>query len=168
MISIKALIDYDLPGLFGTERERREVLRTAWADCGQEWHKKYLPRHFRRGADTRYGYRKRTDKYLQRKTRDARRGRAIEQGLTPLVYSGQLRRTLTQSATIRSFPSRFKVEMTSPTYAPQRQRSDRQPPLIEEAFRLRDEEQEQLANFLADRITHHNERVRHRRRVRIG
>ena len=165
---IRILIDYDIPGLFATERDRREVLRAAWADCGQEWHKNYLPRHFRRGADTRYGYRPRTAAYAKRKLRDAKHGRAIEGGTTPLVYSGQFRRTLTQSATIRGFPSRFSVEMQSPSYAPQRQRTPKQPPLVEEAFRLRAEEQEQLANYLAERITFHNERVRQRRRVRLG
>jgi hypothetical protein len=167
-VPIRINVDYNIPGLFATERDRREVLRAAWADCGTEWHKKYLPRHFRRGAEARYGYRRRTAAYLKRKVREARRGRAVEGGVIPLVFTGLLRRTLTSSATIRGYPSRFSVQMTSLTYAPQRRRTTKQPPLIEEAFRLRDDEANQLADFLAARITHHNGRVRHRRRVRLG
>lgn len=171
---MRILVDYDAEGLFATERDRRQVLHAAFADAGHFWHKNYLPRHFKRGADTRYGYRPRTSAYagganrVGSKVRAATKGIAVEGGLTPLVYRGLLRRSLTQGAVIRSFPSRFSVQMVAPDYAPQRQRTPKQPPLIEEAFRMLPKEQEELANFTADRITHHNQRVRRRRRVRLG
>ncbi len=171
---LKILVDYSAEGLFASERDRREVLKAAFLDAGHFWHQKYLPRHFKRGADTRYGYRPRTAGYagsanrVGSKVRAAIKGIAVEGGLTPLVFRGLLRRTLTQGAVIKSFPSRFSVYMLAPDYAPQRQRTPKQPPLIEEAFRMLPKEQEELANFTADRITHHNQRVRRRRRVRLG
>lgn len=167
-VPIKINIDYDLDGLFATERDRREVVRAAWSDAGLKWHQEYLPRHFKAGAAMRYGYRARSAAYLKRKARDAKRGKAIEGGTTPLVYSGLLKRMLTTLATIRGFPSRFTVLMDAPSYVPQKQRTTTQPPVAAEATRLRADEANALANYLASRITYHNNRVRRRRRVRIG
>lgn len=167
-VPIRINVKYDMPGLFATERDKREVLRAAWADAGLKWHQEYLPRHFKPGASSRYGYRKRSEKYLARKVRDARRGKATEGGAAPLVYSGLLKRSLTSLAEIRGFPSRFTVYMTSPSYVPQKSRDDKQPPIAQEVTRLIPSEANSLANFLASRITFHNNRVRRRRQVRIG
>lgn len=166
-VPIRINIDYDLEGLFATERDRREVLKSAWGDLGLHWHQEYLPRHFKPGAASRYGYRPRTAGYLRRKLRMARGGKAIEGGTTPLVLTGLLRRSLTTLATIKAYPSRFTVLMTSPVYAPQRPRDSTRPPLVEEATRLRADEARALSNKLASRITFHNNRVRRRRRVTI-
>jgi len=167
-VPIKINIDYDLPGLFATERDKREVLRAAWADAGLKWHQEYLPRHFKPGAASRYGYRPRSAAYLKRKAGDARRGRAIEGGTTPLVYSGLFKRSVTSLATIRGFPSRFTVYMDAPSYVPQKQRTTTQPPLAQEATKLVPSEANSLATFLAGRITYHNNRVRRTRRKRIS
>ncbi len=179
-VPIRVLIDLDLPGLFASERDRREVLRAAYEDLGAFWHRKLLPRHFRKGAQDRYGYRPRSAAYLRRKKRDAARGRAIEGGTTPLVYTGLLRRLMTRSAIIRGFPTRARVEMERPSYMPIRKtpfttvrgrvvaRKADQPPIFEEATRVIDAEAVELANYLAERVTHHNERVRARRRARLG
>lgn len=179
-VPIRVMVDLDIPGLFATERDRREVLRASYEDLGGYWHRKFLPRHFRKGAQERYGYRPRQDSYLKRKRRDAARGKAIEGGTTPLVYTGLLRRMMTRSAIIRGFPTRARVEMQRPSYTPLRKtpfttvrgkvvaRKADQPPIIEEATRVISAEEVELANYLAERITYHNERVRARRRVRLG
>ncbi len=192
-VPIRVSIDYDLPGLFGDRTDRatgavtreptrlgREVLRAAYTDLGAYWHRKLLPRHFLAGAQSRYGYRPRSDAYLRRKRRAAAAGRAIEGGTTPLVFTGLLRRLMTRSAVIRGFPTRARVEMDRPSYMPIRKtpfttvrgrvvaRAADQPPIFEEATRVIDPELNELANYLAERVTYHNERLRHRRRVRIG
>lgn len=167
-VPIRLNIRYDMPGLFATVRDKREVLRAAWADAGLKWHQEYLPRHFKPGAAFRYGYRPRTNKYLARKVRDARVGKATEGGTTPLVYSGLFKRSVTGLATVRGFPSRFTVYMNAPSYVPQKSRDQKQPPLAEEVTRMVPSEATSLANYLASRITYHNNRVRRRRQVRIS
>lgn len=168
MIPFRINIDYDLDGLFASVRDRREVLRAAFQDGGVKWHQEYLPRHFRPSAAQRYGYRPRSDAYLKRKRRDAARGKAVEGGNTPLVYTGLLKRAVTGFAAVRGFPSRFRVTMNTPSYIPERTRTTTQPPIAQEMTRFTRTELDSMANYIASRITYHNNRVRRRRRVTIA
>jgi hypothetical protein len=59
------------------------------------WHQNMLPRHFKGGAEARYGLAPRSEKYQQRKAR-------VKHHTQPLVYSGRMRDRLTA-------PFNFKV-----------------------------------------------------------
>jgi len=75
------------------------------------WHEKFLPMHFREGASGRYGYRKRSVKYMIRKRR--RRGHS-----RPLVWTNQMREMLTrerQESALKN-KARASIRMRGPRY----------------------------------------------------
>ena len=121
-------------------RKWRNVLREAHEEVGRVFLRELQPKHFQPGAAARYGYRRRSEKYLKRKRQLAQRGQAIEGGRTDLVLSGLLRRAVTQFAQVRGFPTRATVSAPLPSYVPVRRRTLKLPPMFEEATRLREDE----------------------------
>lgn len=127
-----------------TVREWPRILRAAHAAAGEHYHREIVPRHFQPGAGFRYGYRRRSRRYEQKK---ARLGRT-----QPLVFSGTLQRSLTEVANVRGYPSRFSVVMHGPSYIPKRPRTNRLPPLYEEVTRVTRAERKELADVLKQEI----------------
>lgn len=131
-------------------RDQRNMATAVHKELGHHWHDTMLPRHFQPGAAERYDYQPRKPKYVQRKARTGR-------GPQDLVYSGKMRRQLTQFAMIRAYPSRFSVRMIGPYYISMRPnlRGARasMPYMAGEIVRLTDDEAKELADMAADELT---------------
>ena len=135
-----------------TVRRWRAILREAHERVGAMFLREIQPRHFQPGAASRYGYRRRSEKYLRRKRQLAARGIAIEGGRTDLVLTGLLRRAVTQFGRVRGFPTRATVTAPLPGYVPVRRRTLKNPPLFEELTRLRIDEARRLRQRLVDHL----------------
>lgn len=72
---------------------------------------------------------------------------AVNAAPQPLVFTGTLRRNVTQIAYIRSFEQRFKLVMPGTAYTPARPRTSKQPPIAQEVTTLLQREKEELAKF---------------------
>jgi hypothetical protein len=162
-----------------TVRNFRRILRDAHQAMGQKWIKEILPGHFKPGAESKYGYAPRTDRYLndkregkkrevsirqRRRPTEARR-RAIEGGMSPLVYTGTLRRTIKQSAKVRGYPTRATISLKVTDYAPLRRntftgidaqgrkrKASPQPDKIKEIFTVTDGEAQELSWYLQEKV----------------
>jgi len=98
-------------------RDVRRIRKAANRATALLWHRHYLRRHFRPGADVKYGYPARSPKYLDRKRRRASRGHYVKEGgNAPLVYSGLSRSRMMRPPTIRAYPTRARVDMAAPSY----------------------------------------------------
>lgn len=98
----------------------RRAVKAGNKAAGEHWHKKILPRHFKRNATRRYKYKRRSRRWRERKQRLARFGFAKEGGRTDLVFTGQLRLATQNFAAIRAFPKRVTIKMQAPSYLRQR------------------------------------------------
>ena len=80
MIQVKNII---IVGGFGELKDgMRATVRRGMFAMAREWHRKFVPAHFRRGAERIYGYKKRGTVYAKQKSR---------RGKMPLSWSGQTR-----------------------------------------------------------------------------
>lgn len=70
------------------------------------WWKNILPKHFDAGAESRYRYKPRTPKYLERKLKKFGHQR-------PLVFTGAMERALLRSAEIRVTSKRATIKLAS-------------------------------------------------------
>lgn len=96
-----------------SKRAHNRVMTGVMGDVGAAWKKTMLPRHFRSGAATKYGYQRRTNAWQRRKMRSP--VRASDAHL-PLVYTGTLRRMVKRDANVRAFPTRATVNLPGPKY----------------------------------------------------
>ena len=145
-----------------TARNMTKWKRAAFKAMGDFWHKKLLPKHFTQRAKTTYGHRKRTTKYTDQKWAHAQSGRkwkrtgeTVKQGgRVDNVLTGTLRARLESPAftTIKAYPSRVTIMMLSVVYAPQKQRSPKQPPIIKEIFTNTAAELQQLGKIWFDEV----------------
>ena len=84
----------------GGPRDQKDALKEA-VNFGlrvaieQDYHRQFLPRHFKPSAVNRYGYEKRTKKYQIRKAR-------AHHHQNPMVWSGALRRELMRSLELKT------------------------------------------------------------------
>jgi len=91
-------------------RGYRKIQKEAGRKIVKHWHEKDLPKHFRQGAEFKYGYAKRSARYLKRKERKlSSRGR-------PLVYTTLSLRQLTRFINIRGTAVRATGTMHAPSY----------------------------------------------------
>jgi len=130
-----------------TVRGWRDITKTAHRDQADHWRKRMLPTHFQSGAASKYGYRPRKASTIARKRRDAARGLAVAGGRLILVWSGNFRAS-SKHATVRAYPTRGRVDFNAPAYAPIRQRTNRQPPIADEATRVNQSEAKALTDLL--------------------
>lgn len=71
----------------GMTRRMRTIIREA-AIAGADWHwRHHMPKHFQHGNASRYGYRRRSKRWQQRKQR-------LGRGTTPLVFTGNTMRSV--------------------------------------------------------------------------
>jgi len=131
------------PGLLGLSKtDLRNIGRAAIAEAGYSWHRRYKSFHFQIFAFAKYGYRKRTKKYEQRKKRE----HPEAQG-RPLVFSGNSERSAMASNIVRAAATSFdrfqaRVSINAPTLNYQR--------LHDEMTRTTVGEQRQLAEDFRD------------------
>lgn len=98
------------PGLWGlTRRDLRDAGRDAIEVAGDYWHARFKKLHFAEFAAAKYGYKRRTAAYQDRKDREH-----PEANGRPLVFTGESERRAMASvavhATAKSFDS-FKAEV---------------------------------------------------------
>ena len=147
------------------ETSKRNMIkwkRAAFKAMGEFWHKKLLPKHFKINSRTVYQHRGRTKKYTAQKQSHAEDGRTWRRtgksvklrGRVDNVLTGNLRERLQspQFTTIKAFPSRATVKMLSIAYAPQRQRSPKQPDKIKEITTNTDAEVKMLIKVWTDKL----------------
>lgn len=93
-----------------SKRARNRVLKGVFYAIGKKWTEDMLPEHFKVSAAAKYGYAKRSEKYVTRKYREKR-------SATPLVYTGLLKRILLNfSQRVMAFPTRATVRLVGPSY----------------------------------------------------
>jgi len=97
------------PGLWGlTKRDLRDAGRVAIKAAGDYWHRQFKKNHFQAFAAAKYGYKRRTWRYEERKMRE----HPESQG-RPLVFTGESERRAmasdTVNATAKSY-SAFRAE----------------------------------------------------------
>lgn len=140
-----------------SERKFREVARSGFQELAEKWHRDFLGRHFEPTAARRYGYRRRSVKYVARKTtpgRDYRRKNIYGSQHVPNVLTGRLRDALTRSVQIRAFPSRATVRLTGTEYIGRRFPPDmNQPDKDSEIKATTREERRELARTFRDHVT---------------
>jgi len=86
------------------KRGMAPIVKEALQEAGASWHMNELPRHFRVGAGSRYGYQPRTRKYQSYKR--FKRGHQ-----RPLEFTGDLKREVTRRAAISGTSKRVRVVM---------------------------------------------------------
>lgn len=87
----------------------------AWEQAGELWHSRFLPTHFEPGATERYGYRKRTPSYLNRKRNRYGHNK-------PLVKTGDMRRRALRSKNMKADRKRGKGGVTIRVMGPHYQK----------------------------------------------
>jgi len=114
-----------------------------------------LPDHFKKSTQGKYGYAKRSPKYLARKKkrwasrRPLKNGQYIEgSGETDNVLTGDMRDMLTRSNIVRAFPTRVSVNMEGPRYMTMRVYKANQPDKLKEISTTTQQERELLAKVM--------------------
>lgn len=158
MIHIRPTID---DKHFVTARKFRAAATIANNKAGQEWHAEMLPDHFKKDAQKKYNYQRRTSKYLAWKKkkwasrRPLKNGQYIEgSGETDNVLTGDMRDLLTRTAVVRGYPTRVTVQMDGPRYITMRVYKSNQPKKLEEIQTTTPQERERLAKVMDDSLEH--------------
>ena len=123
------------------------------------WHLKILPEHFEEGADTKYRYRPRSEKYLKSKRK---------RGKPPLVLTGITKQMATRSALIRATKKGATVRFELPAKAKIRFRDGRQNTMEEMKITVQDDLDRMLQvhrKRFQKGIEHARSRGRRRKRV---
>jgi len=144
------------------DRHMQAALREARVLVVKEWHKRMLPGHFKVGADTKYGYKPRSQKYLKRKSR-RRRGREN----LPLVWTGLTREQTRRYVSIRSGPKRTTGTMQAPSYIKIRPYRSSNPALAIEITATTSQEVDQLAELMRVETEKALNRIKDRKVVAI-
>jgi HD superfamily phosphodiesterase len=84
-------------------------------EVGLLWFNDMLPKHFEEGADTKYGYQKRSDKYLKFKRKKAGRGNKYQN--KPLTLTGLTRDMATRNARVVANGNQVTITYKVPAYA---------------------------------------------------
>jgi hypothetical protein len=146
-------------------RAWREVVRSSHRDIGLDWFHEKFSGHFEPGADARYHYKKRSQRYLDYKAKLFRdvgtvkvnRLRLQLQGSgQDLVLTGTLSHLLAATFDARGYPSRVTLTAEATVYAPQHQKKPG-PDLIDESFRVSPSElrdyKKRLGQYIHSRLT---------------
>jgi len=136
----------------------REVLRESHRAQAGDWHHRYAPGHFSRGAAAKYGYRPRSPSYKRRKRAAAKAGTA-KPGRRPLVFSGLTELRVRSAGSVKAFPTRATLQLYTPSYIRIRPRGNR-PNLAEELLRILRGEGNQLGERFAKKTERGLRRIR--------
>lgn len=162
MITIGASISIEgWPAM--NRRDYSKVAREALGAIGLEWHDKFLPLHFKRGAKSKYGYRERTAKYNREK-------RKRHNHTKPLVNTGDMQQELTGAASIRPTRQRVSVNMFARAInlaGRQKRRRPNYPDLRGEVTATTQKEIDRLATRAEEKAARAFARVTKKRRRRI-
>ena len=152
------------------KRELRPATTEAMNDVGEDWAEEKLPGHFTTRAATKYGYQKRSRKFMIRKAS----GYTDQYGVRhaghqrALVWSGESERMMTAGARIKATSKGVDVKMLAPKHLYARRKDLRQPDKAAETTRLSDDEVTGYQAMLADGVADHLNRIRTRETERIA
>lgn len=141
-------------------RAWREISRAGMQAVGLYWDQRFKMRHFEAGAESRYGYKPRSAKYLRRKRKGmVKRGRSVypvmDGGASPIVFSGDTRGDIRPPHYPVAMPTRLDVRMpTRGAYIQMRPdpRKRDAPNLGEELTRTTTDEVAELAQVYEDTV----------------
>lgn len=150
-----------------SKRAMRELTRDGFREIGQMWQREMVPDHFDPAKQRKYRFRPRSKKYLDRKLREAERGKARKGGRALLVRSGLMEQLLEREQRVRAFPTRATVLLPGPRYVSMRPRGNRQN-LGEEATRVTRGEQRRLEKRFDKHVTTLLNERRGTKTTRIG
>lgn len=134
-----------------TVREWRTASRDVWADAGEVWHKRILPRHFRGSAFREYSYKNRSRKYTRRKQR-------LHGHRRPLEFSGRMRRQLMRIRDVKSSGNTSKrqgaatIKLHGPRYLSRFRKNLNQPDMARELQEISVRDARTLASVMDKKI----------------
>ena len=158
MYVVNLKITYDPPPS-KYSRKFNATTKAAYLAGAKYWHQQFLPMHFRAGAESKYHYRTRTEKYLNRKGK---------RGKPPLVYSGATQEAVESYVKIKPYPSRVRLEMHAPRYVKMVPRSAKHPNLGREIAETTPAEVAQIAAVMTKAAEKEMNKVRGRATIKIG
>lgn len=124
-------------------KQLRPVMKEALQEGGRHWHRVMLPRHFQKGAASRYGYQKRAAFYQIKKRRIVRHGR-------PLEFRGDMKREVLGRRVITGTSKTARVKLKGPKYLFQYRKDLRQPDKAAELTTVTRGEEAVLARVIRD------------------
>lgn len=149
MMYMRVEINSDL-GL--TVRGQRAALKSTWDETGKLWQREFLPKHFKSGATSRYGYQHRTIKTVERKRWLASKGKVEDGGNTPLVWSGLMRRSMLGFRQRQAaYPTRVTINLVGPSYLSINYKPGR-PHYAKEILTVNSEERREIDRFMQQTI----------------
>lgn len=166
MILIKTTIIEDRP-LDVTVRAWPKMKTAANHKVGAYWRQYFFPKHFEYNAKNKYGHQQRSRGYLIKKQRMAAKGKAVAPGTVDNVFTGEMKRALMSSVSIRSYPTRATVKMTGPNYALMRPYKSGQPNKGAELTAVTPEELHKLQQVMHDELERQLNTFRARRKTEI-
>lgn len=139
-------------------RGRKRAMRLAMQAGVEHWWKEVMPGHFETSAAAKYGYEKRTKKYMIYKAR--------KQGhQKPLVFSGALERSVRRGVNLTGTSTRARGAMDAPKYLYQ-YRTSKPVDKHAELTRVTDGEMQELGEYVTEQMLAELERKKVRERVK--
>jgi hypothetical protein len=133
MIPIKIKLTDERPPYIGA-RKFSDFCKEAFEEAGAYWHDELLPLRFTTNNPGLRFVEPRSKQWLRRKAGFARAGLIPAENVpVPNLFSGTLRDSLKEGL-VRAYPTRVRIIMQAPVYAPMRPR--RRPDKIKELFTL--------------------------------
>lgn len=120
------------------------------------WHRRFLPMHFRSGAASKYGYKRRSKRYITRKVKKV--GTAA-----PLYFTGLLRRQVRRTPRQSGTAKRGRIAMTVPWYAGLKIRTRNAPDIRAEILKIVRSEENRLVRAMETKLAEALNRVRGKR-----
>lgn len=98
------------------DRQVRLAMEKAHEFAGRFWFRRFADLHFLPSAVARYGYERRRAKTQRRKEQLAKRGLVVEDGRSPLVWSGLMKREYLRTPIIKATDEYVRMTMIAPNY----------------------------------------------------
>jgi len=132
------------------KKDFRAVMKAAMQDAVKSWHKFTLPGHFKTGAETKYGYARRSDKPAKNGRRKGYAEKKRRKGLPPLVWSGLGRAMLTNKITVSGTAKSATGSMDAPFYMANKMPG--KPDMAAEVTAVTREEEQAMADLIAKNV----------------
>lgn len=108
-------------------KQFKQIVRESLVHIAQFWHTKILPQHFMPHAAAKYGYKRRSGRWVKRKAALAKHGVGVGDGRQDLVFRGMLKQHVTTMATIRASATRATLSMRGRAFVQINLKSSKQP-----------------------------------------
>lgn len=145
VIHVETTIEGEIPA-----RQLREMSRASHREAGEHWQRSMLPKHFQSGAAKRYGYKRRSPKYVKSKPN---RPGVKKGGRVPLVLTGLTELLMRRRQIVKAFPTRATLDIPGPRYVAMRRKDPRLPNLGEEITAVDQRDETELTALYDRRLT---------------